>query len=720
MRTPIDTEKRAPSAPTELPALPSVNESTLVSAVSKLKEIVETREGRRGSKYEQVVTWRDLYNVGLVAINSNGSWNLGAANGTVQGVTLINNVPALRDALEESIRNSTAFQRLIARIGSAEDTKGMPDEVISLLKNSIADEAIARGAAISDIRSTIQDNNRSFAMRVEEVTASLADAHSGIRQISYASATQNAATAGQITTVQARLDNFGGSGITVESKMTATVSRLDGMSGVYSVKIDGAGKFAGFQLAVDAPIGVTPYSSFLINADKFAIFTSGGNFSPFGADASGVYLNGSVRINTGATINLSTIAANAAVPAVTYIGSYSSAPGGATLNNVYKNTSDNNTYIYNGSSWVLFIPPGTRGSMTFYTSGSSWSDTTANSVVSSVTGSSTKIIGDTVTISTTGFAATKYWSGTAWVDPGVTIDGNLLVSGTVSASKIVGGSFAGQTFTGGTFNGASIGAAGSLAVIGNVNFYTTGMAPVFSVAGSTGVATFGNANKLVVNSTALEVNTAQTVTYGSGIPLTVDSTNSANAGALVKNSALGKEIVLGGTYCAYSASGKGKIYILDGNGPFTGFHDGLISKDVGTDVGDIVVVESILYKHDVSNTLAKVTVSSKPYQKTVYGVVSDRGVPDNHLEVPYEMWWGLIHDHDLVTVNGIGEGQINVCGQNGDIEAGDYIVTSSIPGKGMRQDDDIMRSYTVAKATESVAFSSPTEVKMIACIYVAS
>jgi hypothetical protein len=58
-----------------------------------------------------------------------------------------------------------------------------------------------------------------------------------------------------------------------------------------------------------------------------------------------------------------------------------------------------------------------------------------------------------------------------------------------------------------------------------------------------------------------------------------------------------------------------------------------------------------------------------------------------------------------------------VCGENGNIQAGDLIVSSSIPGKGMRQADDIIRSYTVAKARESVTFDSPTQVKMIACIY---
>ena len=68
-------------------------------------------------------------------------------------------------------------------------------------------------------------------------------------------------------------------------------------------------------------------------------------------------------------------------------------------------------------------------------------------------------------------------------------------------------------------------------------------------------------------------------------------------------------------------------------------------------------------------------------------------------------------------INALGEGAINVCGEGGDIAAGDLIVTSSTPGKGMRQADDIVRSYTVAKAREAVTFSDPSEVRTAACIF---
>ena len=71
-------------------------------------------------------------------------------------------------------------------------------------------------------------------------------------------------------------------------------------------------------------------------------------------------------------------------------------------------------------------------------------------------------------------------------------------------------------------------------------------------------------------------------------------------------------------------------------------------------------------------------------------------------------------------INSLGEGGINVCSEGGDIEIGDYICTSSIPGKGMKQDDDLLHNYTVAKALESVVWKGKgkkDEVRMIACTY---
>ena len=79
---------------------------------------------------------------------------------------------------------------------------------------------------------------------------------------------------------------------------------------------------------------------------------------------------------------------------------------------------------------------GTRGSSKFYAVGSAWDDNVANNAVLAVYPAG-KVTNDEVTISNgSTYAMTKVWNGSAWVAPGTVIDGNLLVSGSVSAAKI--------------------------------------------------------------------------------------------------------------------------------------------------------------------------------------------------------------------------------------------------------------------------------------------
>ncbi len=227
-----------------------------------------------------------------------------------------------------------------------------------------------------------------------------------------------------------------------------------------------------------------------------------------------------------------------------------------------------------------------------------------------------------------------------------------------------------------------------------------------------------------------------------GITLYVASNNSGSGAAKFFNNNASKQFwTAPGAYSAYSPSGGGKIYVVDGNGPFTGFHEGLFNINESVDIGDIVADQSLVFKADVSNVLFEVTRTSAPNQKRVIGVVCD--VKPVEVSSPGQLWIAvnepnpaepnvvenklelrpgfdlaqLQATYKTVQINAVGEGQVNVCGENGDIQAGDLIVASSMPGKGMKQSDDVVRSITVAKARESITFASPTEVKQIACIY---
>jgi hypothetical protein len=57
-------------------------------------------------------------------------------------------------------------------------------------------------------------------------------------------------------------------------------------------------------------------------------------------------------------------------------------------------------------------------------------------------------------------------------------------------------------------------------------------------------------------------------------------------------------------------------------------------------------------------------------------------------------------------INSLGEGGMWICNANGSLENGDYITTSNLQGLGMKQSDDVLHNYTVAKITEDCLFDS--------------
>ena len=192
-----------------------------------------------------------------------------------------------------------------------------------------------------------------------------------------------------------------------------------------------------------------------------------------------------------------------------------------------------------------------------------------------------------------------------------------------------------------------------------------------------------------------------------------------------------------GSYSAQATTGS--IYSSGGYLPFTGTHDGLIEQTENVEVGDIVVDYQIEAVLDISNIVMLYKKSSTKNQKGVIGVCikvfdvppSDwneyentgevdpiTGAPiPNPEPVANPMFFPIPEGQKVIHLNALGEGLINVCGESGNIEIGDLIVTSSIAGKGMKQSDDIVRSFTIAKARQSVTFASPTEIQQIACIY---
>lgn len=169
----------------------------------------------------------------------------------------------------------------------------------------------------------------------------------------------------------------------------------------------------------------------------------------------------------------------------------------------------------------------------------------------------------------------------------------------------------------------------------------------------------------------------------------------------------------GATYNFYAA-GSGTDY-----GTFTGGHDGLVIKGHDIEQGDIVRDTSILYSNGFNNCLTVIEKASGINSHNVGVFASSHTFDEETLinALTDEEKLALKDTYDRSIMNSVGEGKINVCGEGGDISIGDLIVTSSTAGKGMKQADNICYNYTVAKSRENVTFTSASEVKQIACIY---
>lgn len=198
-----------------------------------------------------------------------------------------------------------------------------------------------------------------------------------------------------------------------------------------------------------------------------------------------------------------------------------------------------------------------------------------------------------------------------------------------------------------------------------------------------------------------------------------------------------------GKSSAYNASGlvgatNGKAFHaeLGTAGPFTGSHDVALANGTEIEPGDIVIDDGCLLRGDWSNTFFRAVRSSSANQKGAIGVYTRtiapmrryNLLPSLHEETYVDdfgvvrgpntdLYYAICDHYDVCEVNALGEGQMNVCGLGGNIDAGDLIVASDLPGKGMRQADDLHRSTTVAKAREAVTFDFPEQVKVIACTY---
>jgi len=338
---------------------------------------------------------------------------------------------------------------------------------------------------------------------------------------------------------------------------------------------------------------------------------------------------------------------------------------------------------------------------------------------------STSVTDGTNTVTTSGLLA----SGDAAADINAnvtTIDGGKITTGTVTADYVTANiSLSAPTITGGYIR------AGTGTTANGYAFELTNLGGVEATYIDAQQVHAQNSKWPTLTSIFGECATTSTNVAVYGLVGSGTASTSAHGVRGVNNYVTGGRIATSGLIGAangfdFYADGAGTNY-----GPFTGAHDCLVANANTVSIGDLVVDIACIARRGLSNTLFSVEVSSQANQAACIGVaVSDNGPLANQVPAVYSDGYtdegiqiissdyALVkNDYKLMAVNAVGEGQINVTGEGGNLTAGDLIVASSTPGKGMKQADDFVRGYTVAKVRETVSFDSPGEVKLAACIY---
>jgi len=152
---------------------------------------------------------------------------------------------------------------------------------------------------------------------------------------------------------------------------------------------------------------------------------------------------------------------------------------------------------------------------------------------------------------------------------------------------------------------------------------------------------------------------------------------------------------------------------------FTGQHRSDSSEELkdSSNIGRIVSATGVLSNlgtetlASINESLPVVELSTGSNDKRVYGVISS--IEDPNTETREYSSGNFISSYPSqdtrLVINALGEGALWVTNFNGDLENGDYITSCEIPGYGMKQDDDILHNYTVAKITQDCTFDIEAE-----------
>jgi len=159
---------------------------------------------------------------------------------------------------------------------------------------------------------------------------------------------------------------------------------------------------------------------------------------------------------------------------------------------------------------------------------------------------------------------------------------------------------------------------------------------------------------------------------------------------------------------------------------FTGQHRSRFSENNDENIDNIsdyiglIVSSTGEYCSDkqINEAIPCIELANTNNDKKVFGVISEGEDPDAEFRTFVLGSFGTIikkeEGDNRAIINSLGEGCIWVCDANGALENGDFITTTELaPGYGVKQNDDLLHNYTVAKITENEDFSDMTNGKVL-------
>lgn len=431
----------------KVPSMPVVKtgDAQIDNAFRKVKEIFDVQNGAAGNKWEKVVRVRDIKGVAEMASALQSQPKDVKPGDLVLNMNGGLSATVAVDTFAKMIMDLPLYKDLIKRLDDPKRFDNLPGEVRDILLKSIADEAFIVGTQIRELEIKHESLNRSIAIWSREITAAVSSASAGVRDLSFAVAERDFAQAGKITQLEASLGNYYQDGTTgrvmLEQQMTVTADRISGLMGQYTVKVQAGGIMAGIGMSASENKAGVADSAIIMMANKFAFVLP--TYVPPTRTMPVIDQDGNQVIDpkTGLPMTYNQVRVED-IPV-----NQGGVPFGIDANGMYVNT----TVYIKGSMRVdtggKTLIDGLRGSVDIGVSGNSWSDTVARQAVwaaigkaGTATTNNHLVIGDTVMISnvvgTFSFSASRMWNGSAWASPGVIINGDMVVQGSIGATKI--------------------------------------------------------------------------------------------------------------------------------------------------------------------------------------------------------------------------------------------------------------------------------------------